>query len=169
MFSVSVLCLKCILNWVSKCIGDMFFLRKCPKMFYLYIKYPFIKLINTRSQSWYFQCLLVRLMQQPLNSTIWISYQDTSCIQPQNQDKFLHRVRFKTDLQAFLIEFSWVSVQCLQPLAQEFVFVHQIFQRDFSRTEKKNTSADHQHGMQHVVQNKTYFQVFYFLFWNQFY
>lgn len=36
-----------------------------------------------------------------------------------------------------------------------------VFQRDSSRTEK-NTLANHQHGMQHIVINKTYFQVFYF-------
>lgn len=36
-----------------------------------------------------------------LYSTVCISYQDTSCIQSQNQDIFLHRVKLKTDLQAF--------------------------------------------------------------------
>lgn len=55
------------------------------------MKYQFIKLINTRNRSLYFQYLLVRLRQQPLYSTICISYQDTSCIQSQNQDRFLRR------------------------------------------------------------------------------
>lgn len=52
-----------------------------------------------------------------LYSTVCISYQDTSCIQSQNQDIFLHRVKLKTDLQAFLIQFSCISSQFLPPLA----------------------------------------------------
>lgn len=59
--------------------------------------------------NWYFQYLLIRLIQQPLYSTVFIGYQDTTCVRSQNQYMFLHRVKLKTDLQAFCsTEFSCI-------------------------------------------------------------